>query len=147
MDRRRGHYLGTEIDEKWWKRYTKEGFFARGNGEYWYDDEAFYFLRYLTQDPIVIPFDKVSTVKAGTWHAGRWGWGHLIVKFLWAHQGQSLSSGFILSYQKPEALRLLDEIRQRVHVVTPKNWTGTIVQVESVQRKGKHDVKATSIHT
>ena len=32
-------------------------------------------------------------------------------------------------------------------VVTPKNWTGTIVQVESVQRKGKHDVKATSIHT
>ena len=32
-------------------------------------------------------------------------------------------------------------------VVTPKNWTGTIVQVESVQRKGKHDVKATHIHT
>jgi len=28
MDRRRGHYLGTESDEKWWKRYTKEGFFA-----------------------------------------------------------------------------------------------------------------------
>jgi hypothetical protein len=119
MDRRRGHYLGTEIDEKWWKRYTKEGFFARGNGEYWYDDEAFYFLRYLTQDPIVIPFDKVSTVKAGTWHAGRWGWGNLIVKFLWAHQGQSLSSGFILSYQKPEALRLLNEIRQRVRTPAP----------------------------
>ena len=114
MDRRRGHYLGTEIEEKWWKRYTKEGFFARGNGEYWYDDKAFYFLRYLTQDPIVIPFDTVSTVKAGTWHAGKGGGGNLIVKLLWVHQRQSLSSGFILSHQKPEALRLLDEIRQRV---------------------------------
>jgi hypothetical protein len=114
MDGRRGLYLGTEIDEKWWKRYTKEGFFARGNGEYWYDDEAFYFLRYLTQDPVVIPFDKVDSVKVGTWHAGRWAWGNLIIKLLWVHQGQSLSSGFILSYQKPEALRLVDEIRQRV---------------------------------
>jgi len=114
MDRRRGHYLGTEVDEKWWKRYTWEGFFARGNGEYWHDDEAFYFLRSLTQDPIVIPFDQVSTVKAGAWHAGRWGGGNLIVKFLWAHQGQSLSSGFILSVQKPEALRLLDEMRRMI---------------------------------
>ena len=114
MDGRPGRYLGTEIDEKWWKRYTKEGFFTRGNGEYWYDDEAFYFLRYLTQDPVVIPFDKVDSVKVGTWHAGRWAWGNLIIKLLWVHQGQSLSSGFILSYQKPEALRLLDEIRQRV---------------------------------
>jgi hypothetical protein len=121
MDRRRGHYLGTEIDGKWWKRYTKERFFARGNGEYWYDDEAFYFLRYLAQDPIVIPFGTVSAAKAGTWHAGRWGSGNLIVKLLWAHQGQSLSSGFILSHQKPEALRLLDEIRQRVPSPIPES--------------------------
>jgi hypothetical protein len=121
MDRRRGHYLGTEIDGKWWKRYTKEGFFARGNGEYWYDDEAFYFLRYLTKDPIVIPFGTVSAAKAGTWHVGRWGSGNLIVKLFWAHQGQSLSSGFILSHQKPEALRLLDEIRQRVPSPIPES--------------------------
>jgi len=39
MDRRRGCYLGTEIDEKWWKRYAREGLFVRGNGEYWFDDE------------------------------------------------------------------------------------------------------------
>jgi hypothetical protein len=114
MDKRRGHYLGTEIGEKWWKRYTKDGLFARGNGEYWVDDEAFYFLRYLTQDPIVIPFDKIEELKVGTWHAGRWAWGNLIVKFLWSHRGQSLSSGFILSYQKPEVQRLVDEIGQRV---------------------------------
>jgi hypothetical protein len=114
MDRRRGHYLGTEIDEKWWKRYAKEGLFARGNGEYWFDDEAFYFLRYLTRDPIVITFNKVSDLKVGTWHCGRWAWGNPIVRFFWSHQGQSLSSGFILSYEKAEVQRLVDEIGQRV---------------------------------
>lgn len=114
MDRRRGTYLGTEIDEKWWKRSTKKGLFARGSGEYWFDDEAFYFRRYLTLDPIAVPFDKVRGVKAGTWHAGQWFWGKLIVKLLWEHQGQSLSSGFVLSYGKAEALRLLDEVGQRI---------------------------------
>jgi len=121
MDRRRGHYLGTEIDEKWWKRYTGEGLFARGNGEYWYDDEAFYFLRYLTRDPIVIPFDEISGLKVGTWHSGRWAWGKPIIKVLWAHQGQSLSSGFILAAQKPETLKLLDEIGQRVSASASKS--------------------------
>jgi hypothetical protein len=114
MDRRRGCYLGTEIDERWWKRYAKEGLFARGNGEYWFDDEAFYFLRYLTRDPIVITFNKVSDLKVGTWHCGRWAWGNPIVRFFWSHQGQSLSSGFILSYEKAEVQRLVDEIGQRV---------------------------------
>jgi len=111
MEKRRGLYLGTEMDGKWWKRYTQGGFFAGGNGEYWYDDDAFYFLRDLTRDPIVIPFDTVCGFKTGTWHSGRWASGNLIIKLLWAHQGQSLSSGFVLSHQKAEALRLLDEIR------------------------------------
>jgi hypothetical protein len=85
-----------------------------GKGEYWVDDEAFYFLRTLTQDPIVIPFDKVGDLKVGTWHCGRWAWGNPIVKFLWSHQGQALSSGFVLSYEKAEVQRLVDEISQRV---------------------------------
>lgn len=114
MDRRQGRYLGTEIDEKWWKRYTAEGLFARGKGEYWYDDEAFYFLRYLTQDPLTILFAEVSDLKVGTWHCGRWVWGKPIVKFLWNHQGKSLSSGFILAYDKAETQRLVGEIGQRV---------------------------------
>ena len=121
MDKRRGCYLGTEINEKWWKRYTKEGLFARGNGEYWYDDEAFYFLRDLTRGPIVIPFDKMGGLKVGTWHSGRWAWGNPIIKLLWVHQGQSLSSGFILSYQESEVLMLLDEIRQRISSLIPES--------------------------
>jgi hypothetical protein len=121
MDKRRGCYLGTEINEKWWKRYTKEGLFARGNGEYWHDDEAFYFLRDLTRDPIVIPFDKMDGLKVGTWHSGRWAWGNPIIKLLWVHQGRSLSSGFILSQQESEALMLLDEIRQRISSPIPES--------------------------
>jgi hypothetical protein len=58
--RRRGHYLGTENDETWWKRYKKDGFFARGNGVYWLDAEAFCFLRHLTKHPIKIPVNKIS---------------------------------------------------------------------------------------
>jgi hypothetical protein len=113
MDKRNGHYLGTEINEKWWNRYTWEGFFARGKGEYWYDDTAFYFLRYLTQDPIVIPFHKVDDMKIGTWHLGRWVWGKPIVKILWNHEGESLSSGFILSYDEDEMQIIMDDISQR----------------------------------
>jgi hypothetical protein len=33
MDKRRGRYSGTEMDEKWWKRYAQKGWFARGKGE------------------------------------------------------------------------------------------------------------------
>ena len=51
MDKKKGHYIGTEINEKWWSRYRGEGFFARGNGEYWFDEDFFYFRRYLTKEP------------------------------------------------------------------------------------------------
>jgi hypothetical protein len=113
VDRTPGHYLGTEIDEKWWKRYLRKGFFARGSGEYWHDAEAFYFLRYLTADPIVIRFADVVDVKVGTWHAGRWALGRPVVKLLWSRERRSLSSGFVLSRKEAETSRLLDELRHR----------------------------------
>jgi len=34
MNERNGLYLGTEIDEKWWQRYTEGKFMLRGNGKY-----------------------------------------------------------------------------------------------------------------
>ncbi len=72
MDKKKGHYIGTEINEKWWSRYRGEGFFARGNGEYWFDEDFFYFRRYLTKEPIKIPFNRIQEIKTGNWHAGRW---------------------------------------------------------------------------
>ncbi len=91
---RRGHYLGTEVDETWWRRYRGSGFFARGNGEYWLEDRELCFLRYLTSEPLRIPYDRIRAVKVGTSHAGRWTLGRPIVKVLWQDSGTLLSSGF-----------------------------------------------------
>jgi hypothetical protein len=114
MEKKHGHYLGTEINEAWWKRYRQDRLFARGNGEYWYDDEAFYFQRHLTQDPIVIPFKKIIDFKLGRWHCGRWSWGQHIIKFLWDHQGMTLVSGFVLTKTASESLEIIANLRELV---------------------------------
>lgn len=95
--RQKGHYFGTEIDEKWWKRYKKSKMFARGTGEFWYDEEAFYFLRYLTKEPISIAYKDIRELKTGKWHAGQWGAGRTVLKLVWTADGQRLSSGFSVS--------------------------------------------------
>ena len=103
MDKQRGHYLGTEIDGKWWRRHRKNHFLARGLGEWWQDEEGLYFLRYLTKEPIFIPFSLVKAVKTGKWHAGRRAAGKEIVKVFWQSEGQSLCSGFVVPGGKEEA--------------------------------------------
>ena len=108
-----GLYFGTEINEKWWKRYTKDKLFMRGNGTYWYDDTGFYFLRYLTKSPIFIPFHAITEIKLGTWHSGRWAFGNLIIKLVWKKGDLILSSGFIVSDNRKETMnikQLLDNI-------------------------------------
>ncbi len=114
MDKRRGLYVGTEIDSKWWRRYTKEGFFARGNGEYWYDDSGFYFLRYFTKEPIFIPFNAVTQITLGTWHSGKWPLGNLILKILWKKDNLDLSSGFIVGKKRDEAIELRDTLKLKI---------------------------------
>ena len=112
-NRRKGHYLGTEIDEKWWKRYKKDKFFARGNGEYWIDDNALYFRRYLTKHPIVIPFTKFIDVKIGRSHAGRWLLGSRVLKLIWEKDGMKLSSGFIISRNQQETEAVMADLKRR----------------------------------
>jgi hypothetical protein len=116
VDGRGGHYLGTEVDGDWWHRYTREGLLARGRGVYWYDDQAFRFARFLAREPIVIPFDQVEELQVGTWHAGRWAWGKPIIKLVWTHQGQSLSSGFVLSGGEPELRQLRERMVNRQYL-------------------------------
>lgn len=108
---RRGHYLGTEIDEKWWRGYWRDGLLARGVGDYWIGDSAFFFRRYLTRAPMMIPFEDVRDVKLGTWHAGRWAGGAQVVKIVWEKAGHRLSSGFVLSRDARETLALVEGIR------------------------------------
>ncbi len=113
-EHQRGHYLGTEIDETWWKRYRRNKFFARGNGEYWFDDESFYFRRYLTRQPLIIPFADVSELRIGKTHAGRWLWRSRVVKFIWQQEGMKLSSGFVLARNQHETEQLMNNIRHLI---------------------------------
>lgn len=89
-----GYYYGTEIDEKWWKRYKEPTYFMRGNGEYWLDEKGICFRRFMTQEPFMIPFDKIKALKTGWFHAGKVGIGKIATKIIWENNGVLLSSGF-----------------------------------------------------
>lgn len=110
-EKRRGHYFGTELDEKWWRRYSRDGLLARGTGEYWFDETALCFRRYLTSEPIVIRFRDVIEVKVGRWHAGQWGGGAPVVKIVWRKGNRRLSSGFVFSRDAEETRKLLAQLK------------------------------------
>jgi len=107
-----GHYMGTEINGRWWKRYKKDGFFARGKGTYWYDEKAFYFLKYLADDPMVIPLEDITDIKLGTWHAGQWGAGAPVLKIIWEKDSLLLSSGFLLSKKREEVEAMISDLQK-----------------------------------
>ncbi len=114
----KGHYLGTEIDEKWWKRYRKDRFFARGNGRYWLEEDRFCFHRSLTRSPICIPLEGMEEVRIGKWHAGRWCAGLPVLKILWSKDGERLSSGFVVSRNEGETRNLKAELESRIGGLT-----------------------------
>ena len=113
MEKRKGHYLGTEIGENWRRRYRKEGFFARGIGRFWLDDEGFHFHKYLTRSPVVIPLGAVQEVKLGSWHSGRRCPKDSVVKILWKREGTLLSSG-IRVRSHVDAMNLKSELEARL---------------------------------
>lgn len=115
MERQKGLYLGTEISEKWWKRYIRNGFLTRGNGEFRIDERGFYFSRILIKEPIFIPFDRISGVKLGKWHSGRWAFGNLILKIIWERDGLKLSSGFIVSTNKEGTMKLRELLEEKIN--------------------------------
>lgn len=108
--RKPGHYLGTELDGRWWRRCCADGLLARGNGEYWLQDGAFFFLRRLTRTPIALPLSAVKGVRVGRWHSGRWANGAPVIKIDWARDGRRLSSGFVVSADAGEAAALARRI-------------------------------------
>lgn len=106
-----GKYFGTEIDEKWWKRYTKDKMLARGNGVFSYSRDSIKFLRKLTKTPIKIGFYDMVDIKTGKWHAGQWGAGRQIIKVLWKKNGQLLSSGFSMAIDGTQMEEVLSELK------------------------------------
>ncbi len=112
-----GKYFGTEINEKWWKRYTKDKMLARGNGTFSYNEQSISFLRQLTENPIDIKFEKIDELKIGKWHAGQWGAGRLIIKVIWEKDGQILSSGFSISKNHTEIEEIISELNKMIDKV------------------------------
>ncbi|HHX43304.1 MAG TPA: hypothetical protein GX714_04865 [Chloroflexi bacterium] len=119
MERRRGYYFGTVVNGAWWRRAYGDALFARGSGELWYDDEALFFRRYLTPTPLVIPFEQVTGLSIGRWHAGRWGLGRPVIKVHWRRGAQDLSSGFAVAGGADQT-PLLRELAQRAGVPVPE---------------------------
>ena len=114
IEKKRGHYLGTEIKERWWRRYLRDGLFARGLGEYWLDNSALYFRRHLTKDPIIISFSNVLDIKVGRWHSGKWAGGAPVVKIIWEKSAYRLSSGFVFCRDARENEILVQGIKSLI---------------------------------
>ncbi len=116
VNKRDGHYLGTEVDEKWWKRYMGNKLLARGNGEYWIEQDAFCFHRLFTRSDIRIRFEDMMDVKIGRWHSGRWYSGWPIVTIIWMKDGKRLSSGFDIIENRDFALSLVNDLKERAGI-------------------------------
>ena len=123
INKRTGLYLGTEIDEKWWERYTKDKLLMRGNGSYWHDNNAFYFLRYLTKTPITIPLRYIRAFKIGRWHSGRWCYGYPILKIIWLKDGLRLSSGFLISKNEDDVKQIILNFKSKIEHNTSHQLT------------------------
>jgi hypothetical protein len=57
---------------------------------------------------------RVHAVKRGKWHAGRWVGTERAIKLIWEHDGNQLSSGFVLTRTAPEAARRAGELRELI---------------------------------
>lgn len=112
--RRAGHYSGTVLDGRWWKRYRGGGMFARGTGEFWLDDVAFNFRRYLTKVPMAIRYEDMEGVATGTWHAGQWAGGRQILKIQWRKGLLRLTSGFVVGRRERDMERTCRELLDRM---------------------------------
>lgn len=123
VEKKPGHYLGTEINEKWWRRCMRDGLFARGNGEYWFENSYLFFRRHLTIEPIVISLSQVLDIKVGKWHAGKWAGGAPVVKIIWKKSARRLSSGFVFYRDAGETELLVREIKSSIQVDQGKRRT------------------------
>lgn len=114
MQKSNGYYYGTEIDEKWWRRYMRDGLFTRGNGSWWIEDDGMYFLRKMTKKPIFIPLNAIKGIKLGTGHAGKWTPGATVLKVIWERNDMKLSSGFWLGWREDTATEIKGTLEQKI---------------------------------
>lgn len=107
MKKRSGQYLGTKIEDKWWRRYTKGGFFTRGKGKYWIKDGSLFFQHHAGQMPIRLPLCNLIEIEVRPSQA----WGVSVLKLVWLKDGNRLSSSFALTGATDETPTLLTSLR------------------------------------
>lgn len=115
--RKKGNYFGTEIDRSWYKRFRQDGFFARGNGELWLEEEGLFFLRLLTKKPLKVRWEEMTDVRLGKWHAGRWAAGRPVLKIDFRRDGRELSAGFLLSTSWAEMEAFANDLTRKIELV------------------------------
>ena len=113
-ERKKGNYFGTEIDQRWSRRFREDGFFARGNGELWFEEGGLFFRRFLTKTPLEIGWDEMTGARLGRWHSGRWGAGRPILKIDFRRHGQELSAGFLLSKSWPQMEAFAADLNRKI---------------------------------
>ena len=111
IQKRRGQYLGTEVDHKWWQRYSKEGFFTPGIGEYWIKDGSLFFQHRTRQKPISLPLQEIVEIVLCPCSRRSRDSRNPVLKLTWKKDGKWLSSGFILSGIVDETSGLLTRLR------------------------------------
>ena len=92
-----GHYVGTTIGDRWYRRYREDGFLARGLGRYWCEGGELIFRRFFIRTPVVIPLHLVTDIEVTAHHAGRRVGSPRIIVLVWDNDGEELRSGFVLS--------------------------------------------------
>jgi hypothetical protein len=111
IQKKPSQYLGTEIDHKWWRRYSKGGFSTRGIGEYWIKDGSLFFQHRARQKPICFPLQNiVEVILCPCKQRFRIG-NKPVIKLVWQMGNRWLSSGFALSEGMEEASGLLASMR------------------------------------
>ena len=114
MEQRAGYYAGTEIDGKWWRRYRHDGFLVRGNGEFWIEEQALVFRRYLIKPLVRIPMNRIDEISISSWHAGRWALSKRMIKIKWSQNGEILCSGFVLARDESTTRELVEDLSRVV---------------------------------
>ncbi len=119
QQKKKGNYLGTEIDNKWFKRYMKDGMLARGNGSFWLDAGGINFHRLLTRKPLRIKWEEIEDTCIGNWHAGKWLFGFPILKIYFRRNGLNLSAGFFLDNNRKVMEKFCSDLKSRIAKVSP----------------------------
>lgn len=109
VQKKRGKYLGTRIEHKWWRRYKEGAFVARGNGEYWIKDGSLFFQHHTSQHPICLPLQNLAEIKVCPCRSQTGG--VPVIKLVWEKDGHWLSSDFALSGLLDKSNNLLLSLR------------------------------------